>query len=123
MFTKEKIKDLHYSVNGTISATDLQAAADEILLEYGKKAKMPGFRAGKIPLSILRQKYNASAYGEAIDKLMNADLNNYIADKKSAWPVHQRQTWRAGKLAKTQNIHWNLIFCQHYQKLIYLKSQ
>ena len=41
MFTKEKIKDLHYSVNGTISAADLQAAADEILLEYGKKAKMP----------------------------------------------------------------------------------
>ena len=82
MFKKEKIKDLHYSVNGTISASDLQAAADEILLEYGKKAKMPGFRAGKIPLSILRQKYNASAYGEAIDKLMNNDLNNYVADKK-----------------------------------------
>ena len=53
MFKKEKIKDLHYSVNGLIPAADLQAAADEILLEYGKKAKMPGFRAGKIPLSIL----------------------------------------------------------------------
>ena len=37
MFKKEKIKDLHYSVNGTIAAADLQAAADEILLEYGKK--------------------------------------------------------------------------------------
>ena len=82
MFKKEKIKDLHYSVNGLIPATDVQKMADEILLEYGKTAKMPGFRAGKIPLSILRQKYNSSAYGEAIDKLMNADLNNYIAEKK-----------------------------------------
>ena len=73
MFTKEKIKDLHYSVTGTISADKLQAAADEILLEHGTKVKMAGFRQGKVPLSILRQKYNASAYGEAIDKLMNAD--------------------------------------------------
>lgn len=100
MFTKEKIKDLHYSVNGSIAADTVQAAADEILLEYGKKVKMPGFRAGKIPLSILRQKYNASAYGEAIDKLMNTDLNNYIADKKirlAGAPRADLAGWEIGK--------------------------
>ncbi|MBR4892187.1 MAG: trigger factor [Alphaproteobacteria bacterium] len=103
MFKKEKIKDLHYSVNGLISADELQAAADEILLEYGKTAKMPGFRAGKIPLSILRQKYNASAYGEAIDKLMNQDLNNYIADKKirlAGAPKADLAGWEIGKDAE-----------------------
>ncbi|MBR2012142.1 MAG: trigger factor [Alphaproteobacteria bacterium] len=82
MFKKEKIKDLHYSVNGLITADELQAAADEILLEHGKKVKMPGFRQGKVPLNILRQKYNASAYGEAIDKMMNRDLESYVAEKK-----------------------------------------
>ena len=103
MFKKEKIKDLHYSVNGLISADELQAAADEILLEYGKKAKMPGFRMGKIPLSILRQKYNASAYGEAIDKLMNQDLNNYLADKKlrlASAPKADLAGWEIGKDAE-----------------------
>ena len=100
MFTKEKIKDLHYSVTGSIAADAVQAAADEILLEYGKKVKMPGFRAGKVPLNILRQKYNASAYGEAIDKLMNADLNNYIADKKirlAGAPHANLDGWEIGK--------------------------
>lgn len=82
MFKKEKIKDLHYSVNGVISADEIQKVADEILTEYGKTAKMPGFRAGHIPLTVLRQKYNASAYGEAIDKLMNRDLDAYLNDKK-----------------------------------------
>ena len=103
MFKKEKIKDLHYSVNGVIPAADLQAAADEILLEYGKKVKMPGFRAGKVPLSILRQKYNASAYGEAIDKLMNQDLNDYIADKKirlAGAPKADLAGWEIGKDAE-----------------------
>jgi len=82
MFKKEKIKDLHYSVTGVIAADELQAAADEFLAEYGKTAKMPGFRAGHIPLSVLRQKYNANALQDAIDKLMNRDLNAYTADKK-----------------------------------------
>lgn len=82
MFTKEKIKDLHYSVNGKIAAADLQKVADEVLTEFGKTAKMPGFRAGHIPLTVLRQKYNASAYGEAIDKALNNDLNTYLNEKK-----------------------------------------
>ena len=103
MFKKEKIKDLHYSVNGLIPADKLQAAADEILLEYGKKVKMAGFRQGKVPLSILRQKYNASAYGEAIDKLMNQDLNEYIADKKirlAGAPKADLAGWEIGKDAE-----------------------
>ena len=82
MFKKEKIKDLHYSVNGVIAADELQSMADQILTEYGKTAKMPGFRAGHIPLSVLRQKFNANATQEAIDKLMNRDLDAYLQDKK-----------------------------------------
>lgn len=103
MFKKEKIKDLHYSISGAIAASDLQAAADEILMEYGKTVKMPGFRQGKVPLNILRQKYNASAYGEAIDKLMNQDLNNYIADKKirlAGAPRANMDGWEIGKDAE-----------------------
>ena len=103
MFKKEKIKDLHYSVTGLIPAAELQAAADEILTEYGKKAKMPGFRPGHIPLSVLRQKFNASAYGEAIDKLMNKDLNEYIASKKirlAGAPKADLAGWEIGKDAE-----------------------
>ncbi len=100
MIKKEKIKDLHYSVNGTIAAADLQAAADEILTEYGKTAKMPGFRPGHIPLSVLRQKHNAAAYGEAVDKLMNKDLNDYVADKKirlAGAPKADLAGWQIGE--------------------------
>ena len=103
MFKKEKVKDLHYSINGTLTADELQAAADEILTEYGKKAKMPGFRPGHIPLSVLRQKFNASAYGEAIDKLMNRDLNDYVADKKlrlAGAPKADLAGWEIGKDAE-----------------------
>ncbi len=100
MFKKEKIKDLHYSVNGLITADELQAAADEILTEYGKKAKLPGFRSGHIPMSVLRQKYNASALSEAIDKLMNRDLTTYTTDKKirlAGSPKADLSKWEIGQ--------------------------
>ena len=103
MFKKEKVKDLHYSVTGLIPAAELQAAADEILTEYGKTAKMPGFRPGHIPLSVLRQKFNASAYGEAIDKLMNKDLNQFVADKKirlAGAPKADLDGWQIGQDAE-----------------------
>ena len=38
MIKKDKIKDLHYSVTGLLTADEIQAAADEILTEYGKTA-------------------------------------------------------------------------------------
>lgn len=100
MFKKEKIKDLHYTVSGQLSASDLQAAADEILVEYGKKAKMPGFRPGHIPLSILRQKYNTSAISEAVDKMINKDMNDYVAEKKlrlAGAPKVDLAGWEIGK--------------------------
>jgi trigger factor len=82
MFKKEKIKELHYSATGFLSAAEIQEKADEILLEYGKNAKMPGFRTGHVPLNVLRQKYNATAISEAVDKLMNKDLSDFVSNKK-----------------------------------------
>ncbi len=103
MIKKEKVKDLHYSVNGVITAADIQAAADEILSEYGKTAKMPGFRAGHIPLSVLRQKFNANATADAIDKLMNRDLNAYLDEKHirlAAAPRADLPKWEMGRDAE-----------------------
>ena len=100
MFTKEKIKDLHYSVNGKIAADEVQKMADEVLTEFGKTAKIAGFRPGHIPLTVLRQKYNASAYGEAIDKALNNDMNNYLAEKHirlAGQPKINLDGWEIGK--------------------------
>ena len=99
MFKKEKIKDLHYSVSGFLSADDIQKAADEILVEYGKDAKMPGFRPGHIPLTVLRQKYNATAFGEAVDKMMNKDLADFVNEKKirlAGSPKADASKWEIG---------------------------
>ena len=100
MFTKEKIKDLRYSMTGKITADDVQKTADGILIEYGKTAKMRGFRAGHIPLSILRQRFNVSAWGDAIDRIINEDLQKYKDEKKlrlAAQPYVDLKGYQMGK--------------------------
>ncbi len=103
MIKKDKIKDLHYSVTGVLGADEIQAAADEILTEYGKTAKMPGFRAGHVPLSVLRQKYNTTAIADAIDKLMNRDMEQYATEHKirlAGAPKADLGKWEIGKDAE-----------------------
>lgn len=82
MFKKEKVKKLHYVVNGVIESEELQKIADSILLDYGKEAKIDGFRKGHVPVEVLRQKYNNLALGDAMDKAMNLDLSNFLKEKK-----------------------------------------
>lgn len=82
MFKKEKIKDLHYSISGLLTAAEIQDAADKILSKYGEKARIPGFRPGKVPISVLRQKYGDAATAEAVDNMINADMDNFAKDKK-----------------------------------------
>lgn len=81
MFKKEKIKKLHYSVEGLITAAEIANQVDEILSEHGKKVSIPGFRKGKVPMAELRKRYGAGAWSEAADKLMNKDMDNFVKEK------------------------------------------
>jgi trigger factor len=51
------------------------------LVEISKRVKIAGFRPGKIPLPILKQRYGASVMGEVIDKAVNDSSSKAVADK------------------------------------------
>lgn len=54
-----------------VGAQDIGRQIDERLVEYGKSAKMPGFRPGKIPLTILKQRYGKAVLGEVLENAVN----------------------------------------------------
>ena len=41
---------------------------------------MPGFRPGKAPKEMLKQKYRSSVLGEALDEVINEATNNVIKE-------------------------------------------
>ena len=54
---EEKSKGLIKKYTVTIEAKDFAQAVDKKLSEVTKNIKLPGFRAGKAPKSMIEQKY------------------------------------------------------------------
>ena len=82
MFKKEKSKDLHYTISGVLAAAEITEKSDAVLSKYGEKAKLPGFRPGHIPMNVLRQKFGMDADQDAINELIQADLDAFCKEKK-----------------------------------------
>jgi trigger factor len=53
-----------------IPEEEVRSAFDEKLGKYKKDLKLPGFRPGKVPLSLVKQKYGNAIRAEAIDELV-----------------------------------------------------
>ena len=53
---------------------------DKILQSLAKKARIDGFRKGKIPTTILRQRFGASAKADATNEVVSETLEDALAD-------------------------------------------
>jgi len=53
---------------------------DKILQSLAKKARVDGFRKGKIPATILRQRFGASAKADATQEVVSETLEEALAD-------------------------------------------
>lgn len=74
------------NVNGVISIemerADFQENVDKSLNQFRRKANIPGFRPGKVPMGVVKKLYGPSVLSEEINKLINSSLSNYIQENK-----------------------------------------
>ena len=52
----KKIDDLNGVINITVQKNDYQESVLKILKDYRKKANIPGFRKGHVPLGLIKKK-------------------------------------------------------------------
>lgn len=64
-----------------VPAAQLEARTESRLAEIAREVKLPGFRPGKVPLKIVRQKYGASIMGEVLEAAVNEGTGSAIQDK------------------------------------------
>ena len=73
-------------VNGlmtlTVEEADYQANVDKALKNYRKKAQMPGFRPGMVPMSLIKRQYGSAVKVEEINKLLGQEIYKYVNDNK-----------------------------------------
>lgn len=73
-------------VNGLLSLTieeaDYKADVEKKLKEYRRRANMPGFRPGQVPMGLIRRQVGNSVKVDAINELLGKEMQKYISDNK-----------------------------------------
>ena len=82
--TKESVDALNAVVKVDIVADDYQAKVDEILVDYRKKANIPGFRKGHVPMGMIKKQYGKSIMIDEVNKLLQESLNKFLVEEKLA---------------------------------------
>lgn len=80
--TRENVDALNAVVRVDIVADDYQTTVTEKLTDYRKKADVPGFRKGHVPMGMIKKQYGKSIMMEEVNKLLQGSLNNYITEEK-----------------------------------------
>ena len=54
---------------------------DEKYVQISRTAKLPGFRPGKVPIKMIKQKYSQSVIPEVMDDVINSTIRNAVKEK------------------------------------------
>lgn len=80
--TKESSSEISAIIKVELTPEDYKPQVDKVLKEHQKKANMPGFRPGHVPLGVIKKMYGISVIGEEVNKLMIDHLYKYLNENK-----------------------------------------
>lgn len=66
----------------TLDKSDYKDNVEKQLHHYAKNAQLPGFRKGKVPLSMVRRQYEVPATFDEINRQVGEAINNYVNENK-----------------------------------------
>lgn len=65
-----------------INKTDYQDKVNNAIKTFRKKANMPGFRPGSVPVGMIKKMYGKSILADEINKLVGEEIYKYIQENK-----------------------------------------
>ncbi|WP_417266253.1 trigger factor [Brumimicrobium sp.] len=80
--TKENVDDLNALLKVTVEKSDYQENVDKALADYRKKASIPGFRKGKVPMGIIKKQYGRNVLGDELNRIVSEGLFKYVDEQE-----------------------------------------
>ncbi len=80
--TQEKVDDLNAIIKITIAPEDYSPRVEKALKDQAKKANLPGFRKGMVPVAHIKKMYGKSILVEEINNTLNETLSKHLTDNK-----------------------------------------
>jgi len=79
---KKEIDALNAVLTVSLKEEDYIPEVDKVLKDYRKKANIPGFRPGKIPMGMIKKMYRTSILVDEVNKKVSNELYTYIYSEK-----------------------------------------
>jgi len=83
-----------------VPAERIEAEVNKRLQQTARNAKIPGFRPGKVPMSVIRQRYEADARQEALGNVIQASFYEAVVEHKlnpAGAPAVEPKVFEKGK--------------------------
>ena len=80
--TTAQASELERRVDLSIAIADIEKEMEQRLKRMGKNVKMPGFRPGKVPFSIVKQQYGDQARHEVLSEELDRVFGQTISEQK-----------------------------------------
>ncbi|MEN8228700.1 MAG: trigger factor [Bacteroidota bacterium] len=78
--SQENIDKLNAVLHVKVEQADYEDRVNEILKDYRKKARVDGFRPGKVPMGMIRKMYFTPVLVDEVNKLVSESLFNHLKD-------------------------------------------
>src|SRR5690606_22324538 len=83
-----------------VPAERIETEVNKRLQQTARRAKVPGFRPGKVPMSVIRQRYEDAARQEALGDLIQATFYEAVVEQKlnpAGAPAVEPKVFEKGK--------------------------
>ncbi|MFT8718290.1 trigger factor [Acetobacter sp.] len=79
--TETLSEGLKHAFTVVVPSAELEKKEEARLKEVAAAANLPGFRPGKVPLSVIRQRYGQSVKGEVLEQAVNDSLRDLFQER------------------------------------------
>ncbi len=79
--TKEDVDKLNAVLKVHIEKKDYEPEVEKVLRDYKRKAKLNGFRPGKVPFGLVKKMYGKQVLVEQVNKLVSESISGYLKDE------------------------------------------
>lgn len=78
----QNLNDVSAKLTVTLAPADYEEKVNQSLKTFRKKANLPGFRPGMVPMSLIQKQYGLSIKIDEINKMLQEAIYNYIKENK-----------------------------------------
>jgi trigger factor len=80
--TRKDVDALNAVITVDINQEDVAPKVAQVLNDYRKRADIPGFRKGNVPMGVIKKKYGQAVMVDEVNKMLQSSLNDFLNDEK-----------------------------------------